>query len=63
MSNGEVLKRGAENIKSYLEEIQENVRDDVLSAVSILSVATTIKYNQRDIDTLWYDCLIIFTVC
>ena len=36
MSDGEVLKRGAENIKSYLEEVQQNVRDGVLSAVSLL---------------------------
>ena len=38
MSNGKVLERGAENIKSYLEKVQQNVRDHVLSAVSILSI-------------------------
>ena len=46
MSDGEVLKRGAENIKSYLEEVQQKVRDDVLSAVSILSILRSERYGD-----------------
>ena len=34
MSDGEVLRRGAEDIKTYLEEIQQKVREKELSKVT-----------------------------
>ena len=40
MSDGEVLKRGAENIQIYLEEIQRKVREKELPEVKTFSVMT-----------------------
>ena len=38
MSDGEVLRRGAEDIKTYLEEIQQKVREKELSKVNTFFV-------------------------
>ena len=43
MSDGVVLERGAENIKSYLEKVQQSVRDNASSAASIVTLRMNIQ--------------------
>ena len=52
MSDGVVLvETGAENIKSYLEKVQQSVRDNASSAVSILTVRMNIQRLFRSISS------------